>query len=229
MNEYNTTIKHVITTRGELWINSIIHENTPDVMYFEFLEGPGINTITTQKVSSFNNLNTYKQNLDDDGLFMYYCLQVKTKESLIRNNPQIDLSIPVYCDYINGRWVLYNGDEIVDTNEKLSVILENKTEDNVGFAIKPIFSICHLHKCLEDKLRANIFDTLKTCDQYPMCNKDSYDDFIRNFLFSTVFILRQLICQERYAEATRILDSINRCEGICNNTRSNFNKCNCCD
>ena len=43
MNEYNTTIKHVITTRGELWINSIIHDNAPDVMYFEFLEGPGIN------------------------------------------------------------------------------------------------------------------------------------------------------------------------------------------
>lgn len=109
------------------------------------------------------------------------------------------------------------------------MIFANKTEYDAGLVIKPIFSICRLHNCLENKLRTYIFDTLKTCGQYPECNKDSYGDHIRNFLFSTVFILRQLICQERYAEATRILDSINNCNGICEDTRSNSNKCNCCN
>jgi hypothetical protein len=46
-------------------------------MYFEFLEGPGLNTLVTQKVSTFEELTTYKQKLNDDGLFMYYCLQIK--------------------------------------------------------------------------------------------------------------------------------------------------------
>lgn len=225
MNEYNTTIKHVITTSGELWINSIIRENMPGVMYFEFLDGPGLNLLSTMKVSSLNELNTYKHKLSKDGLFMYYCLQVKTKE-LLDNNQKSDLSSQVYCDYINDRWVLYNGDEIIDTNEKLSVVLENKTEDNVGFAVKPIFSICYLHKCLEDKLRSNIFNTMNNWDQYK-CHKDGYEDFIRHFLFNTVFILKQLICQERYAEATRILESMNRCAGICGDNQSDFNKCNC--
>jgi hypothetical protein len=181
------------------------------------------------KASEFTNLNTYKQKLDKDGLFMYYCLRVRTKESILSEKPSADLSTPVYCDYINEKWILYNGYDIVDTNEKLNVVLENKTEDNVGFTLKPIFSICHLHKCLEDNLRSHIFDTLKNCDQNMICNKDSYDNFIRNFLFSTVFILRQLICQERYAEATRILDSINNCNGICKGIQSNFNKCGCCN
>ena len=39
-------------------------------MYFEFLEGPGLNTLVTQKVSTFEELTTYKQKLNDDGLFM---------------------------------------------------------------------------------------------------------------------------------------------------------------
>lgn len=102
MNEYNTTIKHVITTSGELWINSIIRENMPGVMYFEFLDGPGLNLLSTMKVSSLNELNTYKHKLSKDGLFMYYCLQVKTKE-LLDNNQKSDLSSQVYCDYINDR------------------------------------------------------------------------------------------------------------------------------
>lgn len=229
MKEFNITINKVITTGCELWVNSTVHENVSGVMYFEFLEGPGLSTIMTKKVSQFSNLNTYKQKLNDDGLFMYYCLQIKTKSTLLAEDPSMDLSIRVYCDFVDGNWVLYNGFDIVDTNEKLNFVFENKTEDDAGLVTKPIFSICRLHNCLETKLRSYIFDTLKTCGQYPECNKDSYDDYIRNFLFSTVFILRQLICQERYAEATRILDSINNCNGICEDTRSNSNKCNCCN
>lgn len=229
MKEFNITINKVITTGCELWVNSTVHENVPGVMYFEFLEGPGLSTIMTKKVSQFSDLNTYKQKLNDDGLFMYYCLQIKTKSTLLAEDPSMDLSIRVYCDFVDGNWILYNGFDIVDTNEKLNLVFENKTEDDAGLVTKPIFSICRLHNCLETKLRSYIFDTLKTCGQYPECNKDSYDDYIRNFLFSTVFILRQLICQERYAEATRILDSINNCNGICEDTRSNSNKCNCCN
>ena len=229
MKEFNITINKVITTGCELWVNSTVHENVPGVMYFEFLEGPGLSTIMTKKVSQFSDLNTYKQKLNDDGLFMYYCLQIKTKSTLLAEDPSMDLSIRVYCDFVDGNWVLYNGFDIVDTNDDLNLIFENKTEDDAGLVTKPIFSICRLHNCLETKLRSYIFDTLKTCGQYPECNKDSYDDYIRNFLFSTVFILRQLICQERYAEATRILDSINNCNGICEDTRSNSNKCNCCN
>ena len=234
MREFDITINKVITTGCELWVNSTVHENTPGVMYFEFLEGPGLNTIMTQKTSTFEELNTYKQQLNDDGLFMYYCLQIKTKETVLSGNiehkPEEEyLSLRVYCDFVDNKWILYNGLQEVKTNDDLNLIFTNKTEYDAGLVTKPIFSICRLHNCLETKLRSYIFDTLKTCGQYPECNKDSYGDHIRNFLFSTIFILRQLICQERYAEATRILDSINNCNGICEDTRSNSNKCNCCN
>jgi len=71
-------------------------------MYFEFLEGPGLSTIMTKKVSQFSDLNTYKQKLNDDGLFMYYCLQIKTKSTLLAEDSSMDLSIRVYCDFIDG-------------------------------------------------------------------------------------------------------------------------------
>jgi hypothetical protein len=77
-------------------------------MYFEFLEGPGLNTIMTQKTSKFGELNTYKQQLNDDGLFMYYCLQIKTKETVLSGNvehkPENEyLSLRVYCDCVNNK------------------------------------------------------------------------------------------------------------------------------
>ena len=77
-------------------------------MYFEFLEGPGLSTIMTKKVSQFSDLNTYKQKLNDDGLFMYYCLQIKTKESVLSGNiehkPENEyLSLRVYCDFVDNK------------------------------------------------------------------------------------------------------------------------------
>jgi hypothetical protein len=77
-------------------------------MYFEFLEGPGLNTLITKKVSAFEELTTYKQKLNDDGLFMYYCLQIKTKESVLSGNieqkPEEEyLSLRVYCDFVDDK------------------------------------------------------------------------------------------------------------------------------
>ena len=77
-------------------------------MYFEFLEGPGLNTLVTQKASTFEELTTYKQKLNDDGLFMYYCLQIKTKESVLSGNieqkPEEEyLSLRVYCDFVDNK------------------------------------------------------------------------------------------------------------------------------
>ena len=77
-------------------------------MYFEFLEGPGLNTLVTQKVSTFEELTTYKQKLNDDGLFMYYCLQIKTKETVLSGNiehkPEEEyLSLRVYCDFVGNK------------------------------------------------------------------------------------------------------------------------------
>lgn len=99
IKEFDITIKKIITTKCELLVHRSVANDVPGVMYFEFLEGPGLKTIDTKNVSDYQNLltSTYKQKLDEDGLYMYYCLQVKTKDSLL-NDPDIELSERVYCD-----------------------------------------------------------------------------------------------------------------------------------
>lgn len=121
-----------------------------------------------------------------------------------------------------------NGLEKIDDSEKLEVILSGATEDNLEIYTEPIFSICRLQHCLETKLRTYIFDTLKTCGHDLECTNKGHEDYLRTFLFTTIFILRQLICQQRYSEALRILKSINNCDGICNDTMSSSNDCGCC-
>lgn len=226
MKELNIQIKKVITTGCELWVETTLNEVPEGVMYFEFLEGDGLDTWTTRKVSEMPSL--YKQKLHDDGLFMYYCLEVEVKSSLEAKNVD-KFAERAYCEQdANGNWILWNGLQKVDDTEKLNILLENYTKDDISMIREDVFSICRLHQCLENKLRSYIFGVLKTCGEYPECNKNTQEDYLRNFLFSTVFILRQLICQKRFAEALRILESINNCEGICKDTRSSSNDCGCC-
>lgn len=52
-------------------------------MYFEFLYNDDTDIWATKKVSSVPDV--YKQPLQDDGLFIYYRLKVRTKSGLDNN------------------------------------------------------------------------------------------------------------------------------------------------
>lgn len=117
--------------------------------------------------------------------------------------------------------------EVTDSKTLIDVADTQSTALGIQeFVEEPVFSICRLDHCLSELQRKFIFGT--TSDRLiESCDDTAEDEFARNFLFSTVFVLRQLIKQQRFIEADRILKSVNRCEGFCDKTSASKRNCGC--
>ena len=143
--------------------------------------------------------------MPEDGYYTYYLLAVNTKEHLEENG--IDLNQDyVYYDEETDK-IMKNGKEI----EKLSTLHDLCSEINADskYGIltlyqKSFFSICYLSLNLANSQRFVIFDSSKACE-------DRQAKLNRDFLFMTVYMLKELIRQERYEEAHRILASVSNC------------------
>lgn len=210
-------VKKLITTKCELLVSPETSITaTPGLVYLEFLMGENIDSMENAQISSIPEL--FKYDLDDDGLYMYYRLAIFTKERLGEN-----CTDKLYYDESKDKLML--GNEEVNSSVQLEKIVDKiETEYAIiEFVEEPVFSICRLTHCLSEYQRKFV---LEGCSEDTRCK--STDTFAREFLFSTVFVLRQLIRQQRYGEALRILKSVEGCNGLCSNTKSSTKKCNCC-
>lgn len=218
-------IKKLITTKCELMvcpIEPLIAE--AGFVYLEYVTGDNVDCIKTVQIS--DTANSFKYKMDDDGLYIYYRLKIPTK-----NHLNGDYKDKLYYDEENQ--TLMHGEYIIETCEQLECIsrniMVNFVKTGLGIydvVVEPIFSICRLNHCLSELQRKFV---LEGCSNGAFkCRNNSTDEFARNFLFSTVFILRQLIRQSRYEEALRILRTVENCNGLCSDTKSHSKKCNCC-
>lgn len=213
-------VKKLITTKCELLVSSEDQiQVTPGLVYLEFLIGENINCMENLLISECPDL--FRYSLDDDGLYMYYRLAIYTKEYLKENYIE-----KFYYDVTNNKLML--GETEITTSAQLEAIVDDiKTEYSIiDIVEEPVFSICRLSHCLFDYQRKFVLEGC--CGGTLKCKNNSVDEFARNFLFSTVFVLRQLIKQQRYEEALRILKSIEGCNGLCKDTKAVTKKCNCC-
>lgn len=213
-------VKKLITTKSELLVSpsSPIVE-TSGLMYLEFVMGENVDCYENAQISRIPEL--FRYNLDDDGLYMYCRLAIYTKEHL---GEHIDGRL--YYD--SEKDVLMLGKDVVNTSVQLESIMEDIDTNYsiIEVVEEPVFSICRLNQCLSEYQRKFV---LEGCEGgMKRCKENSSDEFSRNFLFSTVFILRQLIRQQRFEEALRILKSVENCNGLCTNTKTSNKKCNCC-
>lgn len=216
-------IKKIITTECELLVSpseKIVAED--GYVYLEFVVGENIDCYENAEVSSVPQM--FRFPMDDDGLFMYYRLKIYTK-SLLQNNTDKKF----YYDDMSETPRLMLGDIEICTSKDLENVANNadKTEYSIIDVVEePVFSICRLNYCLTEYQKEFIFNGFSKINSN--CKSDTNNEFARNFLFSTVFVLRQLIRQQRYEEALRILKSVSDCNGLCTNTKSSSKKCNCC-
>lgn len=210
-------VKTLITTKCELLVSSEDIQIVPGLVYLEFLVGENIDCMKNIIVTDCPDL--FRYNLDDDGLYMYYRLGIYTKDYLEGHYED-----KLYYDTDTNKIML--GEEEIKTSAQLEAIVEDaETEYSiVEFLAEPIFSICRLSQCLFNYQREFV---LEGCSGGTLKCKNNSNAFAREFLFSTVFILRQLIRQQRYEEALRILRSVEKCNGLCKDTKSVTKKCNC--
>lgn len=200
-------VRKLITTKCELMVSPMC-PITPDdrFVFVEFVSGNGVDPWSTIAIT--DNPICYEYSLGNDGLYMYNRWQI-----LISDSAATEFSI--YYNPNDGK--LYEGNialSAIRFNELVPVIQDdvNITKYNIYDHIEePVFSICKISKCLEDNQRKFIFNTTHDC-RAEWCEDSKQSKFERDFLFSSVFVLRYLIRQQRFAEAKQILDSITRCD-----------------
>ena len=216
----DSNIKLVISTKCELLVSPMENLYDPGFVYLEFLVSDHIDTLSTLTISEAPEY--FRQPLNQDGLYMYYRLKVPTKKIL-----EGDLDTRLYYD--EDVQELMIGNEEVVTSEQLENIVDDDfphtTYKLAGEIIEePIFSICRISECLANSQRQYIFEEL----QIGQNCKNNSNKLNRDFLFSTVFILKFLIRQQRYEEAVKILESVNQCSEICDKTyTATKRRCGC--
>lgn len=216
-------IRKLITTKCELMVGPATPIEPDDrFVYLEFVVGEGIDCYDNAEISS--SPEVYKFPLDDDGLFTYYCLKIYKKSYLGEYTTE-----KFYYDDTTPTPRLMLGDAEIATSKALEEVINNSFETEysiMDMVEEPVFSICRLEHCHNELQRKFVLDG---CSENKKCGTNKDDSFAREFLFSTIFVLRQLIKQYRFEEALRILKTVSTCYGLCSDTTSSKNKkCNCC-
>ena len=160
--------------------------------------------------------NEFVFDLPKDGLYAYYKIKIYKKEYIE--------------DATNNKF--YYDDKIMFGNEEIinPEDIINKLDISYGiidYYEHPIFSLCKLENCILSLEKNTILnesnDDLGTAN----CNKNDQIKKQRDFLFITLFVLKNLICQGRFVEAKEVLDSISSCESLCENLKNTKSNCGC--
>lgn len=209
----NGNCQLIATPIKDLDLESVLNPCLSDsdaTMFLEFVVSPNLNVNSTLRLS--RSLHYYEVNLPEDGLYIYYKLKIFNKRYVEK-----DYSGLCY-DPIN--------EVLMFKNEKLTNILEVLPYLDQGFTLEyikvPVFSICRLQNCLM-QLQKN---SISKCN-HGLCDKFDSDKQIRDFLFISIYILENLICEERFGEADDILKSLESCVPICKSISSSKSDCNC--
>ena len=110
------------------------------------------------------------------------------------------------------------GDNVVET---LFLKFPDPT-NSIDYVDKNIFSICKLRNCVLQLEKEAIRNFASNCSKNK-CEKDESRSN-KDILLISIFVLENLICRERYSEATMILDSLATCGNLC---PTKITKCNC--
>lgn len=108
----------------------------------------------------------------------------------------------------------------------LPVYLFDAKNHSIDYTLElQLFSICKLRNCVLALEKEAINDFISSVYTKKKCEKNS-NNYLKDYLLISIFVLENLICQEKYSEATMILDALETCGGLCNTVKINNCKCN---
>ena len=160
--------------------------------------------------------NEFVFDLPKDGLYAYYKIKIYKKEYIE--------------DATNNKF--YYDDKIMFGNEEIinPEDIINKLDISYGiidYYEHPIFSLCKLENCILSLEKNTILNESNDYLGTANCNKNDQIKKQRDFLFITLFVLKNLICQKRFVEAKEVLDSISSGESLCENLKNTKSNCGC--
>lgn len=210
----NANCQLVATPVDDLQINNTNDSNvsSESTVFVEFLINPEIDNNKTIRVSNKNEYYYYE--LPQDGLYVYHKLKIFNKEYVEEDY------IGLCYDSINGK-LFFKGVELKDIFEIL-VYLDNAEYGIIEYIKAPIFSICKLQYCLKELQKKSMIQCKKG-----LCDEFDSDRKMRDLIFISIYVLENLISQERFGEALEIIKSLSTCVPICKNISITKSGCNC--
>lgn len=214
--------------------DSNVYSNDIDYRIIEFAlnsaDGDNYNNVElTVNCPTLNDKNklVYQQEynyhyiMPNDGIFVYYKLQVYTLDSIT------DVNNAIYYDTENSK-LMYNNIELTDYSI-VQELINNKAAGLIDGFYQKLFSICKLKQCLSKLQKQAFFDGLNNCgNNWELaCTGYNIDKSKRDFLFISLWILEELICKEKFEEAQDIIDKLSTCSGVCDNLNTNTKNCKC--
>ena len=160
--------------------------------------------------------NEFVFDLPKDGLYAYYKIEIYKKEYIE------DATNKKF--YYDGK-IMFGDEEIINPEDII-----NKLDISYGiidYYEHPIFSLCKLENCILSLEKNTILNESNDYLGTANCNKNDQIKKQRDFLFITLFVLKNLICQERFVEAKEVLDSISSCESLCESLKNSKSNCGC--
>ena len=200
-NELNSILNPCETVHNEktIYVEFVIYEDGNSGFYV-----------------SENLDNEFVFDLPKDGLYAYYKIEIYKKEYIE------DATNKKF--YYDGK-IMFGDEEIINPEDII-----NKLDISYGiidYYEHPIFSLCKLENCILSLEKNTILNESNDYLGTANCNKNDQIKKQRDFLFITLFVLKNLICQKRFVEAKEVLDSISSCESLCENLKNTKSNCGC--
>lgn len=172
-------------------------------------------TIVSTSISDHcSYLDEEHYHIEDDGYYTIHHIilpSVKCIKEDVQEGSDIEKELTIYC---TDGYTIYNW--ATDTEVDPKVIAEVNTEGTtISRADSDEFSICHLWDCFI-KLCKSIYSNIS----FKCMSRDGLDDvlFRRDFLWMTINVIKYYVELGQLLEAQRLLEEINYCGGLCNDT-----------
>lgn len=90
-----------------------------------------------------------------------------------------------------------------------------------------LFTIVNLRNCLLSYEKSLIGEALCNCvsSSNIVCKSHNNDKQMADFLLATIFVIENLVCDQRYLEAADIVEKVHNCN-VCQENKM-IKKCNC--
>ena len=163
--------------------------------------------------------------IQQDGFYTIYHIILPTIDWLkveIKKDNSFVRSIKNYSIYVCDcdRIYEYVNDTLKEiSSEILSQV--NSVNTTISILKQDSFFICNLFACYIS-LCNQLFKTLYKCDTCKETdNSKTLIRYKRDFIWSTINVLKYYIQSENFLEAQRVLENVEYCGGICNDRESN--------
>lgn len=167
-------------------------DSDPTVSYIEFVMYKNTFFQDSYKIT-VSELSDYEYELNQDGLFNYFCLKVYNFPQIDVDNKLIQKDNQLYVGQ-NGELVL-----ITDFTDLFKYEVLDKFESEV-------FNLYNLEKCVLN---------YKIHKRENELNCDVQIDIYKEFLLISEIILKELLLRNKLFEAQTILDDLNTCNKLC--------------